>query len=107
MKFILVCERDFRPNIIKPAATSINQVRYVTPKYSGSAIPTASLEEGASHHSQPASMVHLEKSIGCWQFLQTWDLWNSSEKISFSSPQLGHLQMKDFKLLLDSNPGQC
>jgi hypothetical protein len=34
-------------------------------------------------------------------------LLNSSEKISFSCPQLGHLQTNDFRFLKLSKPGQC
>ena len=32
---------------------------------------------------------------------------NSSENISFSCPHSGHVQIKDFKCLLASKPGQC
>ena len=46
-----------------------------------------------------ASMLHLVKSIGfphpeqvCWRL-------NSSEKISFSFPQLGHLQVNELRFL--------
>jgi hypothetical protein len=55
----------------------------------------------------PASGVHLVKSICCRQPLQKCCLSNSSEKISASLPQLGHLQTKDFRYLICSNPGQC
>jgi hypothetical protein len=34
-------------------------------------------------------------------------LLNSSEKISFSAPQLLHLQTNDLRSLKDSYPGQC
>ncbi len=52
-------------------------------------------------------MVHLLKSIGLWHLPQVCCLSNSSEKISFSAPHSGHLQIKDFRLLFCSNPGQC
>lgn len=52
-------------------------------------------------------MLHFEKSIGCLQFLQVCDRSNSSEKISFSVPQLGHLQVNELRFLFASNPGQC
>jgi hypothetical protein len=52
-------------------------------------------------------MLHFVKSISSPHPAQTWALSNSSEKISFSFPQLGHLQSKDFRLLKDSKPGQC
>lgn len=55
----------------------------------------------------PASSLHCEKSMGVLQPLQTWGLSNSSEKISFSFPQLGHLQVKDERFLFACKPGQC
>jgi hypothetical protein len=55
----------------------------------------------------PPVIVHLVKSISCWQPLQICFLSNSSEKISASFPQLGHLQTKDFRPLNCSKPGQC
>ena len=54
-----------------------------------------------------ASMLHLVKSISWPHPGHTCLLSNSSENISFSFPQLGHLQVKAFKLLNCSNPGQC
>jgi hypothetical protein len=53
------------------------------------------------------SMLHFEKSIGCLQFLQVCGRSNSSEKISFSVPQLGHLQVNEVRFLFASKPGQC
>jgi hypothetical protein len=55
----------------------------------------------------PASMVHLEKSIGSLHPEHDRGLSNSSEKISFSLPHFGHLQVNDVKFLCVSNPGQC
>jgi len=55
----------------------------------------------------PASKVHEVKSISAPHLGQVWDLLNSSEKISFSAPQLVHLQTNDFRFLNDSHPGQC
>ena len=40
-------------------------------------------------------------------FAHVWVLLNSSEKISFSSPQLLHLQTNDLRSLKDWYPGQC
>ena len=40
-------------------------------------------------------------------FRQKCVLLNSSEKISFSAPQLPHLQTNDLRFLKDSHPGQC
>src|SRR4030067_2185089 len=54
-----------------------------------------------------ALKVHFVKSISCLQPLQVCFLLNSSEKISTSFPQVGHLHMKDFRPLNCSNPGQC
>jgi hypothetical protein len=53
------------------------------------------------------SGVHLEKSISFLQTEHKCALLNSSEKISFSLPQSGHLQTKELKLLKLSHPGQC
>jgi hypothetical protein len=53
------------------------------------------------------SMVHFVKSISFLQPGQICGLSNSSEKISFSLPQFGHLQIKELKFLNFSNPGQC
>ena len=39
--------------------------------------------------------------------MQKCFLSNSSEKISFSFPQFGHLQIKDVSFLNLSKPGQC
>jgi hypothetical protein len=61
----------------------------------------------ASSFRASLSSVHFVKSIGFPHPLQVWGRLNSSEKISFSLPQSGHLQVKDFKLLRSSNPGQC
>ncbi len=52
-------------------------------------------------------MVHFVKSISLPHSEQVCFWLNSSEKISFSSPQLGHLQVKAFRCLKSSNPGQC
>jgi hypothetical protein len=54
-----------------------------------------------------ASRVHLLKSMGFLQPEQTCSRLNSSEKTSFSFPQFGHLQTKDFKFLRSCMPGQC
>jgi hypothetical protein len=54
-----------------------------------------------------ASRVHLVKSMGFLQPAQMCSLLNSSEKTSFSFPQFGHLQTKDFKFLRSCMPGQC
>jgi hypothetical protein len=54
-----------------------------------------------------ASMVHRLKSIGFPQREQVWDRLNSSEKISFSLPHSGQVQMKELKFLSSWNPGQC
>jgi hypothetical protein len=51
--------------------------------------------------------VHCAKSIGFPQSLQVCGFSNSSEKISFSLPHAGHLQVKDFRFLNDAYPGQC
>jgi hypothetical protein len=45
--------------------------------------------------------------MGALHLLHTWGLSNSSEKISFTSPQAGHLQEKDSMFLRLENPGQC
>jgi hypothetical protein len=57
----------------------------------------------------PASLskVHLVKSMGFLQAAQRCSRLNSSEKISFSLPQFGHLHTKDFKFLRSCMPGQC
>jgi len=47
----------------------------------------------------PDSMEHTSKSMGCPQPEQVWDRSNSSENISFSLPQFGHLQVNDDKFL--------
>ena len=47
------------------------------------------------------------KSMEAPHFRQKCVLLNSSEKISFSAPQLPHLQTKDLRFLKDSHPGQC
>ena len=54
-----------------------------------------------------ASRVHLVKSMGFLHPAQMCSRLNSSEKTSFSFPQLGHLQTKDFKFLRSCMPGQC
>jgi hypothetical protein len=54
-----------------------------------------------------ASIVQRVKSISLPHPLHTCFLSNSSEKISFSLPQSGHLQEKDSRFLNLSNPGQC
>jgi hypothetical protein len=46
-----------------------------------------------------ASKVHWVKSMGFLHLLHTWVLSNSSEKISISSLQLGHLHLNDCKFL--------
>jgi hypothetical protein len=43
------------------------------------------------------SMVHWVKSMGFPHPLQVWGLLNSSEKISFSFPHSGHLQIKELR----------
>jgi hypothetical protein len=55
----------------------------------------------------PASRVHWVKSIFSPHPLQVCSFSNSSEKISFSFPQFGHLHVKAFKSLNCSHPGQC
>jgi hypothetical protein len=50
--------------------------------------------------------VHLVKSILMWHFGQECSLSNSSEKISMSFPQLGHLHSKDDRFFNCSHPGQ-
>jgi hypothetical protein len=55
----------------------------------------------------PVSNLHCVKSISCLHPLHTCFFSNSSEKISVSLPQLGHLQEKDFRFLNCSYPGQC
>ena len=55
----------------------------------------------------PALRVHFVKSISWRQPLQVCFLSNSSEKISTTFPQLGHLHTKDFRSLNCSKPGQC
>jgi len=52
-------------------------------------------------------MVHRLKSIVFPQREQVWDRLNSSEKISFSLPHSGQVQMKELKFLSPWNPGQC
>ena len=47
----------------------------------------------------PPVRVHFVKSISFWHPLQVCFLSNSSEKISASFPQLGHLHIKDFRFL--------
>jgi hypothetical protein len=42
---------------------------------------------------------HCLKSIGLPHFAHWCDRSNSSEKISFSAPHAGQLQVKDFRLL--------
>ncbi len=64
------------------------------------------MQMGRSVQAVP-SKVHWVKSISCLHAPQVWDFSNSSEKISFSSPQLGHLQVNDFRFLNCSHPGQC
>jgi hypothetical protein len=51
--------------------------------------------------------LHLVKSICLLQPLQMCGLSNSSEKISFSRPHSGHLQVNDCNPLNCSHPGQC
>jgi hypothetical protein len=46
-----------------------------------------------------ASSVHCVKSISFLHEAHTWDFSNSSENISFSAPQLGHLHVNDFRFL--------
>lgn len=55
----------------------------------------------------PPDQTHFLKSIGCLHLLQVCSRLNSSEKISFSVPHCGHLQVKSARLLNVSNPGQC
>ena len=54
-----------------------------------------------------ASMLHLVKSISWPHPEHTCLLSNSSENISFSFPQLGHLQINALRFFKSSNPGQC
>jgi len=54
-----------------------------------------------------ASMLHLVKSISWPHPWHTCLLSNSSENISFSFPQLGHLQINALRFFKSSNPGQC
>jgi hypothetical protein len=54
-----------------------------------------------------ASMLHLVKSISWPHPGHTCLLSNSSENISFSFPQLGHLQINALRFCKSSNPGQC
>jgi hypothetical protein len=53
------------------------------------------------------SREHCVKSISFPQPSHLWALSNSSEKISFSWPQLGHLQLNDLRCLKFAKPGQC
>jgi hypothetical protein len=53
------------------------------------------------------SKVHCVKSICSPQPSHKWVLSNSSEKISFSRPQFGHLQLNDESVLKFAKPGQC
>lgn len=76
--------------------------------YSGSAMKEfkKTYQDGA--FVPPArSIVHLVKSISLPQPAHTCLLSNSSENISFSFPQLGHLQVKALRFFKSSNPGQC
>ena len=76
--------------------------------YSGSAMREFKKNYQDGTFVPPArSIVHLVKSISLPHPAHTCFLSNSSENISFSFPQLGHLQIKAFKLLNRSNPGQC
>jgi hypothetical protein len=52
-------------------------------------------------------MLHLVKSISWPHPWHTCLLSNSSENISFSFPQLGHLQINALRSFKSSNPGQC
>jgi hypothetical protein len=71
-------------------------------------LPKMTITVGISNPAQVvASILHTVKSISCLQPLHTWVLSNSSEKISASLPQLGHLQEKEVRVLWASNPGQC
>jgi hypothetical protein len=65
-----------------------------------------SLYLGAADPAVP-SIEHLLKSISCLHPGQMCCLLNSSEKISFSFPQPGHLHTKELKFLKFSYPGQC
>jgi hypothetical protein len=53
------------------------------------------------------SKEHCVKSICFPQLSHKWVLSNSSEKISFSRPQFGHLQLNDESVLKFAKPGQC
>jgi hypothetical protein len=53
------------------------------------------------------SKLHCVKSICFPQLSHKWVLSNSSEKISFAWPQLGHLQLNDESVLKFAKPGQC
>ena len=64
-------------------------------------------ETGTNSCYASASKEHFVKSISSPHPLQVCFLSNSSEKISVSFPQLGHLQTKDCKCLNASKPGQC
>ena len=50
---------------------------------------------------------HWVKSIDLPHLLHVCGRSNSSEKISLSSPQLGHLQLNDLSVLKFAKPGQC
>lgn len=51
--------------------------------------------------------VQVVKSMGFPHDEQVWARSNSSENISFSSPQSLHLQVKDLRFLKLAYPGQC
>jgi len=64
-------------------------------------------ESTATNFYDHLPIVHCEKSICSLHCGQVCGRSNSSEKISFSLPHFGHLQIKDERFLLASNPGQC
>jgi hypothetical protein len=65
----------------------------------------SSNQRGAPDFAEP-DREHCEKSMISLHLPQVWGLSNSSEKISFSSPHLGHLQTNDSRFLKLANPGQ-